>query len=37
LSFVERFVVGIDYEVMENDACNYDALGKRLVVCGPQA
>jgi len=29
----ERSVVGVDCEVMENDACNYDAVGKRLVVC----
>lgn len=37
LVVVERVVIGVDHKVMVNDTWNYDAVGKRRVVCDPQA
>lgn len=37
LVIVERFIIGADYEVVQDDACNHDAVSQSLIVLGPQA
>ena len=37
LVVVERFIVGVDYKIVEYNACDDDAMSKRLVVGGAEA
>jgi len=37
LVVVERFIVGVDYKIVEYNACDDDAMSKRLVVAGAEA